>query len=174
MGSDRQEFKDKIYLDMAKSASMLSKDKNTKVGCIIMSSETTPVSHGYNGTVSGFDDNVIPHSRDKEYLSYYKDDKLIKFTDDKYNYMIHAERNAMHFADKNKLIGSTMYVTGLPCKACSLEIAKNKIARVVVSVIETDENSTIGKDSEITEFIFSQAGIKLIVNGKEIFLKKNQ
>jgi len=173
MDPARQQFKDKIYLDMAKKVAELSKDENTKIGCIIMSKEGTPVSHGYNGTVAGFDDRYIPHNREKAYLSYWRGPELIKFTDNKHNYMIHAERNAIRFADPDKLEGSTLYINNLPCKDCALAIASHKIAKVMVSTTKVDEGSTVGNDSEVTEFIFAQAGIVLVINGKEKFLHRS-
>ena len=66
----RQLLKDEVYLNMVKEVAKLSKDKNTHIGALIVAQDGTPVSWGYNGAVSGFNDAMIPHSREKETLTY--------------------------------------------------------------------------------------------------------
>ena len=168
----RQKKKDKIYLDMAKNISELSKDKQTKIGCIIVAADGTPVSWGYNGSISGWNDNYIPHSREKQQLSYSEKSAIHSFEDNKYNYMSHAEDNAIDFANKNKLEKSSLYLTQMPCKHCALKIAKHKIARVIRANGSWEEGSTVGDNLYVTKFIFSQANIQLIINGEDICLEK--
>jgi dCMP deaminase len=168
----RQELKDAVYSNMAREISKLSKDKNTHVGSIIVASDGTPVSWGYNGTVSGFNDSIVPHSRDIETLQYMILDEdtssitTCTFESNKYPFMSHSESNAIFFGDKSKLIGSTIYVTGFPCEICALQIARAQIARVVVTDINTDSGSTINNDNHKSMFIFSQYNMRLTINGK--------
>jgi dCMP deaminase len=63
------------------------------------------------------------------------------FESNKYPFMSHAESNAIFYGDKTKLVGSTIYVTGFPCENCALQIARAKIARVVVTDTINDANS---------------------------------
>lgn len=169
---DRQALRDSVYLAVANDIKKLSKDKNTQIGAVIIGADNTPVSWGYNGTVQGFNDNVIPHSREMQTLRYIEDNQIITFDENKYPFMEHAERNALDFADPLKLVGATLYVTGAPCKDCALRIAKRKIARVVIDPMSFTETSqsTVGKDFTISKFIFANAGIKVFVGDKEIQL----
>lgn len=172
MINERQDQKDAVYSNMAREISKLSKDKNTQLGAVIVASDGTPVSWGYNGTVSGFNDSIVPHSRDTETLRYMVLDEdtsnitVYAFESNKYPFMSHAESNAIFFGHKDKLIGSTIYVTGFPCETCALQIARAQIARVVVTDTITDSNSTVNKDNHKSMFIFSQNNMKLTVEGK--------
>ena len=179
MNTERQKLKDEVYSNMATQLARLSKDKNTHLGAIIIASDGTPVSFGYNGTVSGFDDDSVPHSRDIETLHY----TLVKvdtseatectFVSNKYPFMSHAESNAIFFADKNKLNGSTIYITGFPCENCALQIARANISRVVVNDLDSnlDSGSTVNQDLTKSMYIFAQKGIKLTWNGDNYILK---
>jgi dCMP deaminase len=176
---ERQKLKDDVYSDQAKILSRLSKDQNTKVGAIIVASDGSPVSWGYNGTVSGFNDSKIPHNREEKDLYYMEyevgsNDGLIQNTlkSNKYPFMCHAESNALFYADRQKLVGATLYVTGFPCENCAREIARAKIKRVVIRSITDDPNSMLNQPSEISKYIFAQADIRLNVDGKEVFLNK--
>ena len=167
----RQELKDSIYLEVAKTISKLSKDQNTQMGAVIVSKEGTPVSWGYNGTVSGFRDDVIPHSRDTKNLHYIENFfKTVEIKENKYPFICHAEENALDFGDNDKLNGATIYVTAMPCKSCARQIAKKKISRVVVAPYISSENSTIGADNDLTKFIFAEARIFLFIGNEEVFL----
>ena len=68
---------------------------------------------GYNGPVQGLD-----HS------------KIVWTRPEKYDYMIHAEANAILFA-KQDLKGATIYVTGPCCAACFNLVAQAGIKRCV-------------------------------------------
>ena len=70
MINERQDLKDDVYSNMAREISRLSKDKNTQLGAVIVANDGTPISWGYNGTVSGFDDLLVPHSREVKTLQY--------------------------------------------------------------------------------------------------------
>jgi len=168
----RNELKDSVYLDIAKNISKLSKDENTKIGCIIVAADGTPVSWGYNGAISGWDDKSIPHSREIEHLSYQEKDKYVNFSDNKYNYMSHAEANALDFADREKLKGATVYLTQLPCKHCALRIAKFKIAKIIVATDWFEAASTVGDDAQVVNFILAQSNIELIINNVNMELNK--
>ena len=79
-----------------------SHDAETKCGCVITRNNTI-LSTGYNGFIRGIDDSALPNVRNF-----------------KYDFMIHAEHNAILNCVRNGIstIGSTIYITGQPCNWC--------------------------------------------------------
>lgn len=165
--------KDSVYLEVAKKVSELSKDKNTHVGSVIIDKDGAVVSTGRNGTVSGFNDSEIPHSREKETISFYENDNKMELESNKYPFMIHSELNSIYYGDKARIVGSTMYVTGMPCPQCALQIAQHKVARVVIP--EDWNNIAMIKEDDIklSKFIFAQAGIQFQIHDTIINLESN-
>jgi dCMP deaminase len=169
----RVDLKDDVYLGVAKNIARLSKDVNTQVGAIIVSNDGSPVSWGYNGTIPGFNDNEIPHSREYTELSYIENGEEVYFSENKYPFMEHAEANAIDFGDKDKMVDATIYVTAMPCKDCARKIVKRKISRVVVAPLlnNHDKNSSVGNDDNITKYLFSKGNVDLYIGDDEVSLK---
>lgn len=168
-------FRDKVYMNMARDISDLSKDKNTHIGCVIVAKDKTPVSWGYNGAIAGWNDILIPHSRDVQPVSYKRvtedGEETITVDLNKYPFMSHAEANAIYFADRDKLKGSTLYVTAYPCEECAKAIARAGIKRVVIDTPANIEGgSSIQEVNYTSECIMAQSKITLTVNGKDIQL----
>ena len=140
--------KHKIYLEVAQSISKLSKDQSTKVGCCIVDSDGKVLSLGYNGFVSKADDSEIDYTG-KEFHAYL--DKTDQdFITNKNRLMIHSEINAILTAsDKNKIVGSTVYITHYPCNQCALILAQSKIKDIYVL-----DNKTKSFDSYIKETLY--------------------
>jgi len=105
---------DIYFIQIAQVVASKSKDPSTKVGCVIVDSEHRPVSFGYNGFVSKCDESYMTYDRPMKY-------KLI----------IHAEMNAILFADRNALRGATIYCTHQPCETCLKHILQCGIKRIV-------------------------------------------
>jgi len=173
----RRAQKDSVYMDMAEKISELSRDNNTKIGCMIVAEDGSPVSWGYNGTMAGINDSSIPHSREEKEVCYLKIDKndLPKHHSvltNKYPWMRHAERNAIKYAiDPSKLKGATLYVNAYPCEACAIEIADSGIKRVVVrTTTHIDANSSIRNDRSLSEAIMAQKHMQVSVDGIEYTL----
>ena len=100
----------KFYSDLAKLIATRSKDPNKQVGAIIIDSiERRVLGMGYNGPPAAFNDNQICWTKP-----------------DKYNYILHAEINAIYDAidkvGKNRLIDSIIVTTLLPCPQCLLHL----------------------------------------------------
>lgn len=112
----RQHKWDMRFLGLCKFIAQWSKDPSTKVGAVIVDPETQRViSLGYNGFPKGVKD----HS-----------DRL-NTRDIKYNLVLHAEVNALMFAQR-PLNGFTLYVHPLaPCIRCAVQIVQAGIKRVV-------------------------------------------
>jgi dCMP deaminase len=78
-------------------------DPDTKHGTVIVASDNTILSIGYNGPPRGCKDSLVPLSRP-----------------DKYAWILHSEEAAIVNAAKHgtSLQGCTFYVTGFPCERC--------------------------------------------------------
>jgi dCMP deaminase len=116
--------RDEFYLGMAFWAASKSKDPSTQCGAIIVSSQNVPLGWGYNGPPRAIDDSDISWGRPE-----------------KYDFIRHAERNAIKYSCGD-IEGSTIYVTGHPCKHCMLDIVEAGIKRVVWFRLNTDSAST--------------------------------
>ncbi len=132
-----EDIKSEVYLNVANELAKLSKDQNTQVGCVIVDKNGKVVSTGRNGPISGINDSKIPHSRE-ERTFYFSEimggtSETCEIKCNKYPFYIHAEANALLFCDnRDRLIGSTVYITGMPCYNCTLLMAQSKVARVVI------------------------------------------
>jgi dCMP deaminase len=120
--------RDSFYLGMAFWAASRSKDPNTQCGAFIISKENEPLGWGYNGPPKRIDDTKICWSRPK-----------------KYDYIIHAEINAINYA-RGELYGSTIYVTAKPCKNCMLNIVNVGIKKVVYFPYKSKDNNSMLSD----------------------------
>ena len=90
-----------------------------KVGCLIRSSlsqrhRRQVISIGWNGAVDGLENSERSFKRDQ----------LNDFT-------LHAEHNAVLFANRDDLHGSVIYVTMIPCQACVRVLMQVGVAEVV-------------------------------------------
>lgn len=105
---------DKNFLELAKTVSTFSKDPSTKVGAVIADDDNRVVSIGYNGFPKGI-----------------KDDHRLENRDLKYDMIVHAEANALLFANA-PVKGCTIYTWPfMPCSRCASLIIQAGIRRVV-------------------------------------------
>ena len=105
---------DKKFLKLAVEIGGWSKDPSTKVGAVIVDSDNTIVSMGYNGFPRGI-----------------KDDYRLDDRQTKYELVVHAEANAIVHA-KRCLKYCTIYTTPfMPCSRCAGLIIQAGIQRVV-------------------------------------------
>ena len=109
----KQQKLDLRYLRMARIWAENSYCKRRQVGALVVKDKMI-ISHGYNGTPSGFE-NVC------------EDNNVTK------PYVLHAEANAITklARSSNNSEGSTLYVTASPCIECSKLIIQSGIKRVV-------------------------------------------
>ena len=104
---------DEYFLSLAELVSRRSPDPSTKHGCVLVDSGQRVVSTGYNGPVSGVPNEIVPLTRPE-----------------KYDWLIHAEDNAVSFA-RCDLRGATAYVTGPPCAPCFRRLLQVGVVRIV-------------------------------------------
>lgn len=107
--------RDEKYMGLAFWYASFSKDPVTQMGAVIINDDNWPLGHGYNGMPSQYNDDLEDWGRPS-----------------KYDNIIHAERNAIdRCLDPILLKYATIYVTGMPCKACMLRIVEAKLREVI-------------------------------------------
>lgn len=106
------------FMEMALSIAKLSKDPNTKVGCILASPDHKSVATGYNGFPSG-----LPES-DHMWADKTSKDLICKGTA-----VLHAEENALLNA-RQSVQGWSAYVTHHPCVRCKGMLGHSGIRQV--------------------------------------------
>ena len=133
---------DKRFLDLAKLCGSWSKDPSTQVGAVIVDDNNRIVSIGFNGFPQGVDDS---------------EERLVD-REIKYDIIVHAEANALMFANKS-VEGCTLYTWPFqPCSRCAGLIIQSGIKRVV-SVVHDDERWK--KNFTTARQLFKEAGIIL-------------
>lgn len=100
------------FMGIAEKVALKSKDTSTKVGCVIVSEDKTPISFGFNGWVRGCDESHMTWDRPL-----------------KYHMVIHAEMNAIMFS-KQSLKGARLYCTHYPCDNCLKHILQSGIREI--------------------------------------------
>ena len=132
---------DMRFLDMAKLISSWSKDPSTQVGSVIVDSNNRVVSVGYNGFPQGI-----------------SDDSRLDNRETKYKMILHAERNALLFAQR-PLEGCTIYTYPfMPCPSCASMIIQSGISSVI-SYMNKDERWE--KEFELSRQIFKEVDVFL-------------
>jgi dCMP deaminase len=113
--------KHKIYLRIAREASLLSKDPKAKIGAVALSKGRI-VSVGVNGYPSGYNDADVTNKHDK---------------------VIHAEMNAILNHGGNPKDIDTVYVYGLPpCSECMKMLAAIGVKYVAFYIDEKVRSHT--------------------------------
>jgi len=130
------------FLEMARSAAGWSKDPSTKVGAIIVDDDKRVISVGYNGFPKGV-----------------TDDERLDDREEKYKMIVHAERNALLFANKDVKNCSIYTYPFMPCSVCAGMIIQAGIKRVVT--VENN-NSRWQKDFVVSRQMFKESEIDLI------------
>jgi dCMP deaminase len=135
------------FLEMAEFVSRKSKDRSTKVGCVIVGPNHEVRTTGYNGFCRGIDDNMD-----------YRHDRP-----EKYFWAEHAERNAIYNAARNgiRLEDCTLYSTVFPCADCARAIIQSGIKTVVSP--EYKNETRISSDSyERSKMMFNETGVEVV------------
>ena len=110
---------DEYFMGVALLAAQRSKDPNTQVGACIVDDSKRILSTGYNGFPQGCSDDEFPWNRDEAK------------GDTKYQFVVHAELNAILNSRGKTLAGSKVYVALFPCNECAKAIIQAGISEVV-------------------------------------------
>jgi dCMP deaminase len=113
---------DMYFMELAFLVRKRSPDAQTQHGAVIVDKKNRLISTGYNGFPSGGPDHLIPNVRPH-----------------KYDFMIHAEMNAI-LSSNQDLYNCKMYVTGMPCRSCFLHILGSGIKNVVFGDVSYKES----------------------------------
>lgn len=139
---NKQDKWDKRYLGLAEHISEWSQDPSTKVGAVIVDKNNRPISFGFNGLPQGVEDTT----------------ERLENREIKYKMIIHAERNALLFANTN-LEGCTLYTWPMqPCAACAAMIIQSGIKRVVSKY---QDNERWAEEFRLSTIMFAESGVKL-------------
>ena len=130
------------FLEMARNAASWSKDPSTKVGAIIVDDDKRVISVGYNGFPKGV-----------------TDDERLEDREEKYKMIVHAERNALLFANKDVKNCNLFTYPFMPCSVCAGMVIQAGIKRVVTV---RNNNARWQKDFVVSRQMFKEAEVDLI------------
>ena len=144
---------DRLLMDMVNQVASESRDRSTKVGCVIVDSDNQILSTGFNGFAAGVDTSI-----DERYARPLK-----------YKWTEHAERNAIYRAAKEgvSLTGSTMYLSCLPCCDCARAIIQSGIVSLKVASLDLIPNWE--DDQRIALTMLSEAGVSIVKIAPSIY-----
>lgn len=125
---------EEVFLAKATITSWLSCDGETKCGCVITKNNRI-VSTGYNSFPRGCDNDSLPNLRP-----------------DKYDWMVHAEKNAVANA-KQDLTGCTAYINSKPCFTCLTQELWHHGIEEVVYYMGVRPKSMANEDALILKFL---------------------
>ena len=143
-------------MNYANEEALKSTDPNKKVGAVILNNTNSILARGHNA----FPKNVEVSK-----------ERLIKET--KLKYVVHAEVNAIINAFKHpagcSIKGSVMFSTFYPCPTCAGAIINSGIKQVITYPMP--ENSSWTDNMKISEIMFKEAGVEVVLLHKPKNLK---
>lgn len=134
------------FMKVAESFADMSKD-TTKVGCVILDSETNSIlSAGLNGMPREIDENIKERWNRPQ----------------KYSFISHAEANSVAQAALNgiPLRGSTCVVNYFPCSECAKLLIQSGIKTIVTKEADM-ESEKWGESFRYSKIMFSEAGLDI-------------
>lgn len=119
---------DDYFLGMARAVSQRADCRRARHGAVIVGRDHRVVSTGYNGAPPG-GPSCLAGECPRGLLTY---GELASLVPDYSNCIaLHAEQNAVAFADHTRMAGGTIYVTGQLCDMCSKLVRAAGIERMV-------------------------------------------
>lgn len=137
---------DEYFMAIACLSAKRSKDPHSQVGTCIVSPNKVILSTGYNGLPRNCDDDEFNWGRTPTGIF-----------GPKYDYVVHAELNAILNSGANDLRGSTLYTKLFPCNECAKAIIQAGISRVVY--LSQPDNKDHLKFTQSNQ-MFSAAGVE--------------
>lgn len=135
---------DTRFLELAQHVAGWSKDPSTQCGAVITRDKRI-ISLGFNGFPQGVADS----------------DERLNNREIKYKLVLHAEQNALAFANAN-LTGCTIYVYPMPpCSRCAAQIIQAGIKRIVTQRPDPDRLARWQEDFQLTDEMCQETGVVL-------------
>lgn len=137
------------FMKIARDVAEWSKDPSTKVGAVVIddSKYRTILSTGYNGLPRGVRD--LPERMERP---------------DKYMWTAHAEENLITNLARERMEGSTVFVTHLCCCNCARMLVNAGVKTVVCGDGKT---SMPPEQFEVAMTMFNEAGVELITSSDQ-------
>lgn len=136
------------FMKLAHLTSERSKDPNTRVGAVIVSPDNKIIGMGYNGLPNGCSDDDF--SWDKP---------------EKYNYVIHAEVNAIiNSVNLSNVKNCVLYTTLAPCNECVKLLIQVGIKKIIYDSDKYHNEDKFIKAREMLDYVkipYEQYSIKL-------------
>ena len=134
---------DKRFLDLAQHISGWSKDPSTQCGAVVTDGKRI-ISMGFNGFPQGVGDTS----------------ERLDNRETKYRLVLHAEQNALSFANRD-LSGCTIYVYPMPpCSRCAAQIIQAGIKRIVTQRPDADKLERWQEDFELANEMYRETGVE--------------
>jgi dCMP deaminase len=109
---------DEYFFNIVYQVALKSKDRSSKIGCVVVGPNNEIRSTGYNGFPRKINDDIDErHERPVKYI-----------------WTEHAERNAIYAAARVgvSLDGCAMYQSWHPCSECSRAIIQSGIKEIII------------------------------------------
>ncbi len=133
------------FMGVALLAAERSKDPSTQVGACIVDEDNRILSTGYNGFPQGCSDEEFPWNRDAS------------LGETKYNFVVHAELNAILNSRGKSLVNSKVFVTLFPCHECAKAIIQTGVKEVIY--LSDKYNGT--ESDNASKRMLEAAGVKM-------------
>lgn len=136
---------DSYFLSLALLVSQRSIDPHTKVGCVVINSEKSILTTGYNGPPRGMNDKELDLTRPAKYLT-----------------MAHAEMNSIANAARHGIClrNSIFYTTHSPCEVCFRSIINCGAKKVITLNLKTSMANDLS--NSIIEKMSKETGVQII------------
>jgi dCMP deaminase len=137
---------DRRFMDLARHIGRWSKDRSTKVGCVIVGPDNEVRSTGHNGFPRRARDDIDSrHARPA-----------------KYRWTEHAERNAIYNAARIgvALRDCRMYLSWFPCMDCARAIVQAGLSELV-ALRPDPKHPTWGQDFRLAIELFEETGVRV-------------
>lgn len=135
---------DRYFLSLLYWIADRSKDPDTQVGAAIVAPDKSILSTGYNSLPRGIKDVEA---------------RLVRPT--KYQWIEHAERNAIYAATGRDLRKASIYSSLKPCMNCARGIVQTGIVEVVfdLSYQNSRESTQYTEEWKLVDELFAEAGV---------------
>ena len=123
---------DKTWMDAAQVIAQRSRCDRRHVGAIVTNRDRF-IASGYNGPPAGYPGEGGCGDWCPRAMTMQGGPGYVNCV------AVHAEINALLFADRSAIEGGTLYVTAMPCWDCARAIANSGVSRVVFPVDWTED-----------------------------------